>query len=125
MGPNHSDTLEATIILGEVRLLESDTASAEKLFRDALSNYETARSNSWLRYRSQCMLGASLAAEGKFDQAEPLLIGGYQGMIARRTTIPAQDLDVLDRAGAQIVHLYESWAKPDTVAEWKQKLHVE
>jgi len=35
-------------------------------------------------HRGESLLGARLAGEKKYAEAEPLLLGGYQGMLARK-----------------------------------------
>lgn len=47
---------------------------------------------SWERYNCQSLLGASLAGEREYDEAEPLLASGYQGMSQRQASIPAEGI---------------------------------
>ena len=56
---------------------------AEVPLREALSSYEKINPDSWNFYAAQNMLGASLAGQKKFAEAEPLLINGYQGIAQR------------------------------------------
>jgi eukaryotic-like serine/threonine-protein kinase len=44
------------------------------------------------------VLGASLAGQKKYAEAEPLLIEGYQGMLARKDRIAVADRYYLDRS---------------------------
>jgi hypothetical protein len=67
-------------------------------------------------------LGQSLAGAQKYDEAEPLVISGYLGMVQRRDKIPAVSQPDVGSAGDQIVHLYEDWLKPDKAGEWRIKL---
>ena len=66
-------------------------------------------------------MGASLAGEKKYAEAEPLLLEGYQGMLARKGSIAAPDRFHLELAHQWIVQLYQAWGKPDKAAEWKKK----
>jgi hypothetical protein len=68
------------------------------------------------------MLGASLAGEKKYAEAEPLLLSGYEVMLEQKASMPASRPDRLERAGNWIVHLYQDWGKPAKVAEWRKKL---
>jgi hypothetical protein len=43
------------------------------------------------------MLGASLVGLGRHDEAKPLLTSGYQGMLERQNTIPAENRRALER----------------------------
>ena len=78
--------------------------------------------DSWERYWSQNLLGASLAGQSQYAEAEPLLVSGYQGMMQRQAAIPLEDRLVLSQAGERIVQLYENWEKPEKAAEWRERL---
>ena len=58
-----------------------------------------AAPDSWNRYHCQSLLGASLAGQKKFAEAEPLLIAGYEGMVQREATIAAPDRADLSARG--------------------------
>jgi tetratricopeptide (TPR) repeat protein len=121
LGPSHPDTLEVMTSLGEVHLQQKRYADAEPLLREALTNYERTASDSGERYRSQSLLGASLAAQRKYAEAEPLIISGYEGMTRRATAMPFEDRPIVEQAADRIVQLYESWGKPEKAAEWREK----
>ena len=67
------------------------------------------------------LLGASLAGEKKYAEAEPLLLEGYQGMAARKDRIGVPDWYQVDRARVWLVQLYQAWGKPAQAAEWRKK----
>ena len=70
----------------------------------------------------QSLLGASLLGQGKFAEAEPLLIAGYEGL---KKLSPAISVDAnLLQAGERIVQLYAAWGKPDKVNEWRRQLET-
>ena len=77
LGPEHPDTADAMAAVGGVMLLERKYAAAEPLLREALRIQEKAEPDSWTRYRTQSMLGASLAGQEKYSDAEPLLVSGH------------------------------------------------
>jgi hypothetical protein len=79
---------------------------------------------SWERYNCQSLLGATLAAQALYGQAEPLLLSGYEGMLQRSGYISAESISNLKRASERIVRLYSDWGKPEKAAEWKQKLEA-
>jgi len=69
----------------------------------------------WLETSSA--LGAALAAQGRFDEAEPLVLDAYQRLRETR----GED-DVRTRqAMARITTLYESWGKPEQVESWGER----
>jgi hypothetical protein len=67
-------------------------------------------------------LGAALAGQQKFLEAEALLIRGYEGMKAVEAKIPASSQNHLASASKRIVPFYEAWGKPEKAAEWRTKL---
>jgi hypothetical protein len=75
----------------------------------------------WQRFRAESLLGASLALQKKYAEAEPLLVEGYQGMIERKGRMDVPDWYYVDRAHEWIVQLYQAWGKPEKAAEWKKK----
>jgi hypothetical protein len=78
----------------------------------------------WHQYNCRSLLGASVAGQKNFSEAEPLLVSGYEGMRQRQATIPSGDRSALDEAGQGIVKLYQNWGKPEKAAEWQQRLQA-
>jgi len=70
------------------------------------------------------LLGASLSGQGKYADAEPLLLQGYDGLVQQQASMPPylnaprRITESLER----LVQLYDAWGKPTQAAEWKQKL---
>ena len=64
------------------------------------------------------LLGEAVAKQGRFSEAEGLLLQGYQEMQDNIQVPRNHRLLALRR----IVVLYESWGKADTAAAWRQKL---
>jgi len=122
LGNEHPRTLSSLVWLGRTRLQQHRYALAEPGFREALNKYQSTMPEAWERYNTQSLLGQSLAGAQKYDEAEPLVISGYLGMVQRRDKIPAVSQPDVGSAGDQIVHLYEDWLKPDKAGEWRIKL---
>jgi hypothetical protein len=106
--------------LGRKRLQQKKYAEAEPLLRHNLSRH--GRADNWYRFRSESLLGESLLGLKRFDEARPLLIGGYDGLRQHAAEIPAPLKRYLTEAGERIVRLYEDWGKPEKAAEWRAKL---
>jgi tetratricopeptide (TPR) repeat protein len=122
LGPEHPDTLRTLRSLARLYIDDANYAHAEAQARVALSIFEKTISVGWERYDSQSLVGASLAGQKKYSEAEPLLLAGYEGMAQRRASIPPVDRPGLDQAGQWIVQLYQDWRKQDKAAEWRQRL---
>ena len=120
-GNQHPDTLDDELLLGEVRLLQSRFGTAESILREALTAYEASAPDSWQRYRAQSLLGAALAGQARFQEAEPLLLSAYDGLTRLNSTIPAPDRPAAHQAAAALGRLYDQWGKPDKAVQWRQK----
>lgn len=92
----------------------------EVLARETEAIGRTKQPDNWLRFWAESLLGASLAGEKKYEEAEPLLLDGYRGMLARKDLISVPNWRHLDSAHEWIVEMYEGWGKPAKAAGWKQ-----
>ena len=102
-------------------LSQEKFAESEPLAREAVEFDKKKQPDDWQRFRAESLLGASLAGEKKYAEAEPLLLGGYQGMQARKERMAFADHYHLDRAQEWLVELYQAWGKPAKAAEWRKK----
>jgi hypothetical protein len=68
------------------------------------------------------MLGGVLLDLKKYDEAEPLLVSGYEGLEARAAKIPAPIRNRLPDAGRRVVALYEARGQNDKAADWRARL---
>ena len=60
--------------------------------------------------------------ENRASEAESLLNGGYEGLMARQAEIPARRRVDLTTAGSRIVAFYDAWGKRDLAAHWRKQL---
>ena len=122
LGPEHPDTMTSASDLALAYLSEGKFAQSEPLAREALEFNRKQQPDDWQRFRAESLLGASLAGQKKYAEAEPLLLEGYDGLLARKDRIDVFNWYHLDRAGEWIVQLYQSWGKVEQAGEWKKKL---
>jgi non-specific serine/threonine protein kinase/serine/threonine-protein kinase len=122
LGVEHPFTLDRLMGLGEVLLVQQKYMEAEAALREALKGDEGARPEAWQRFQCQSLLGANLAGQNRYTEAEPLLSSGYGGLTQRTSAIPAYSQSIVPEAGERIVKFYQAWGKPDKAAEWRQKL---
>ncbi|MGZ4811721.1 MAG: tetratricopeptide repeat protein [Terriglobales bacterium] len=120
LGPKHPDTMDALSDLGEVLLDERRYPEAESVLRQALETEKQARPEGFRRYWMENLLGASMAGEKKYSDAEPLLVSGYEGMKQTAAKVPDVRRQKLTKAGEQVLRLYSEWSKPDKLAQWKE-----
>jgi hypothetical protein len=124
LGPEHPVTSGTLTSVGRVLLEQHRHVEAEPLLREALSGHEKRNSDAWPRFNCQSLLGAALAGQGKYSEAEPLLLSGYEGLIQKESKIPFANRSALEQAVNRIVELYRDWGKPEKAAEWRNEAQV-
>ncbi|MBV8552552.1 MAG: serine/threonine protein kinase [Acidobacteriaceae bacterium] len=121
LGSEDANTIASAADLALAYVSQRKFAESEPLAREAFDFDRKTSPDDWQRFRAESLLGASLAGEKNYAEAEPLLVEGYLGMLARKNRIDVPDWYHLDRAREWIVQLYASWGKPAKAAEWRQK----
>jgi tetratricopeptide (TPR) repeat protein/predicted Ser/Thr protein kinase len=121
LGSQYPDTIVLAADLALAYQSQGKFAASEPLAREAVEFDRKKQPDDWQRFRAETLLGASLAGQKKYAEAEPLLLEGHQGMMARKDRIAVPDLYHLDRAREWVVRLYEDWGKPEKAAEWRQR----
>jgi tetratricopeptide (TPR) repeat protein len=130
------DLARSLTLLGASRCSAGKHVEAEPVLRESAAIWERSQPDCWKRYYAVSLLGESLAGQGrslrasdaaaaaaKFAEAEPLLLSGYEGLSARRTTIPhARRQKVIPESLRRIVALYQSWGREEKAKAWKEKL---
>jgi len=121
LGSQDPDTMASAADLSLAYQSQGKFAESEPLAREAMQYFRGKFPDGWQGFRAESLLGASLAGQKKFADAEPLLIEGYRGMLARQDRIAVPDRYHLERARESIVRLYQAWGRLDKAAEWKRK----
>ena len=130
---SQTDVPHLAYVLAEYGLLlvrEARFAEAEAMLRRALVNYDRSGINSLgLRLRPRQLavsgLGQALAGQGKFAEAEPLVVQAFEELQANEHRIAGDRAGIVRAAHDAVIALYAAWEKPDKTAEWKQKLGEE
>jgi tetratricopeptide (TPR) repeat protein/predicted Ser/Thr protein kinase len=124
LGSENPETMEAAADLALIYVSLARFRDSEALAREALTFNEKHQPDDPLRFRAESLLGASLAGEKKYSEAEPLLLEGYQGLVTRKEKMGWQGVSNLrhvDRAREWIVQLYTAWGRPEKAGEWSRK----
>ena len=121
LGPHSAVTMDAAADVVLAYVSRGKFTEGEPLAREAVEFDSKNRRDEWQRFRAETLLGASLAGQKKYSEAEPLLLEGYRGMLARKDRIGVPERYYLDRAREWLVQLYQAWGKPETAAEWSKK----
>ena len=69
------------------------------------------------------LLRDSLAGQGKYSEADPLLRKSYEGLRNRQSDLPPYLAPKrrIAEAMERLVQLYTAWGKADQSSEWKKK----
>jgi hypothetical protein len=117
---------ETATALARLRLIQQKPAEAEPPARRALAIRLDRHPDHWTRFDALSLLGAALAGQKKYAEAEPLLISGYEGLKEREERIPFLWRKKRPaEAGARIVALYDAWGKKDKADAWRKRLKEE
>jgi serine/threonine protein kinase len=111
--------------LGDCLLREGKFDAAEPVLRDCLAVQQKNAADDWATFQAQSLLGGALLGQKKLAEAEPLLLGGYEGMKKREVKIYAPDKPRLSDAAERLVKLYDAWGKKDSSDLWRKKLDEE
>ena len=121
---NPARSPQIIVNLGAVRLAQQNYAEATTLLREGLRLTEKHDVDTGWRFYVMNLLGASLAGQKNYADAEPLLLQSCQGLQQRQASLapylnaPRRITESLER----LVQLYDAWGKPAPAAEWKEKL---
>jgi eukaryotic-like serine/threonine-protein kinase len=119
--PESPDTMAAASDLGLIYVSEGKFTDGESLAREVVETDRKKRADDWQRFRAESLLGASLAGQKKYPEAEPWLLEGYRGMMARGSQMEVGDSYHLDRAREWLVQLYDAWGQPAKAVEFRKK----
>jgi tetratricopeptide (TPR) repeat protein/tRNA A-37 threonylcarbamoyl transferase component Bud32 len=94
------------------------TPEAEQRYRDVLAQLrKTAPETDWEIGRAKSELGAHLAERRAFAEAEPLLVAGFETLLAD-TGVSHEQCEV---ARTRLVTLYEHWNRPEDARRWRAR----
>ena len=129
LGPNHQLLAIYTINRGALELARQQPVAAEGLLREGLrirslapglvpSRRRTSPEDDWSVGATRSLLGASLAAQRRYPEAEALMLEARRDL---EVLSPARPNDMKVTLG-RLVDLYVAWGKPDRAAEHRSLL---
>jgi eukaryotic-like serine/threonine-protein kinase len=119
-GSDQPETMANAADLAQAYVSQGKFAESETVAREAVEFFRKKQPDDPTRFIAESLLGASLAGQKKYAEAEPLLLGAYEGLMARKERIAVPDRWQVDQASEWITQLYQAWGKPTKAAEWKQ-----
>ena len=115
LGDDHVRVAVNRRLLAELLLDEGETAAAGELLEAALEILRRAGADDSGIARTECLQGSYLAATGRYEEAEALLLESYQ----RLRDLEGEDDDRTRDAARRTVELYEAWGRNDAAAAWR------
>jgi hypothetical protein len=100
-------------------LQQNRLTDAEISLRDALAIRKAQAPDDWVTFKAESLLGEVLTRQAKFEEAEPRVIAGYEGLVARKASIPIKFREELAKARRRIVDYYEASGQPAKGQKWK------
>lgn len=118
-GPNSPNFAWHQAALAMNLLAQKKAGEAETILREALQIVENQSGESWARFDTQSMLGEALLKQKKYDEAEPLLVQGYEGMKKHEAGLGLIGLPRQTAALERLVQLYDAAGKTKEAARWR------
>jgi tetratricopeptide (TPR) repeat protein len=113
---DNPSVVNATVAHGLVLLDLTRTAEAEHELRGALGNARRAfPAGHWRIALAENALGAALSARRRFQEADTLLVRGYDRLTA---TLGSSALDTRLARGRLVAH-YQRWGRPELAARYR------
>ncbi|HNO77469.1 MAG TPA: serine/threonine-protein kinase [Phycisphaerae bacterium] len=120
---NRPATGEALIELGSIELGLGENEAALETLDEAAS--VTSGATGATIERLKLLRGAALAANGRFDEAEPIMLAAYESIRSIQERIKIQRRQyILRDCAAHISAMYEHWEKPEAARTWESQLGV-
>ncbi len=114
--------VEVQYRVGDLLLRYEQYPAAETHLRDCLALCEKHPPDDWLMLAAKNMLGATLARQSKFEEAQPLLTESYEGLRKLESSRPIVARTLLSDNLQRIVDMFTDWDKPEEAAKWQSRL---
>jgi len=92
----------------------------EPILRDCLRIRQLTAPEQWTTFNTQSLLGGALLGQNKYEEAEALLLEGYEGKIARLDTIPPNGLPRVMSAIDRLIAYYTATNQDKLVQKWTE-----
>ena len=121
-GAEHDQTISFLNNFSHSLLMGQQFEEAETVLRECLPLQEQKYPDGWRTFRAKAWLGSALLGQKKLDEAEPLLLAGYDGLLSREEKLPEHAGIVLNEVPEQLVRLYAARnadGDAEHAAKWK------
>jgi tetratricopeptide (TPR) repeat protein len=115
---DHPAIITARLGLGETLLLENNYGAASRILQEVLDITKSDLPTDWgeyddsSRFTTQSLLGAALAGQQNWEDAEPLLKSGYEGLRRNEDLLPIPVRFRVTQAAARLAQFYDATGQP-------------
>ncbi len=115
--PEFADELSAQ---GGSLLARQSWPKAEKVLRECLTIRQRLQPNRWTTFNTMSRLGAALAGQGKYSEAEQLVVQGYEGLMLHQASIPDYAAKYIPDALDLVVDVCIALGKDEQVQRYRK-----
>ncbi len=119
LGPTDEATLSIMRDLADTLSTAKEYVKAESLYRQLVVSLKMVGPTHVKTNLAILALGRSLYLQEKYDEAEPFLLAGLEGLKANQE--PGRDQRIA-QSMRRLVEFYTAWQKPDEAAKWQNEL---
>jgi serine/threonine protein kinase len=107
--------------LGECQIRLKKYAAAEANLREASNISMDERKERWRHFNIQRLLATSMVKQIRYQEAEPILLRAYDGLVKERDRNPYIDQLFLPETAEALVELFENTGQKSKAEQWKGK----
>lgn len=116
------EIIHTLVSFTEALITAKKFAKAEPFARESLALREKQMPGDWRIFISRSELGAALAGQQKYAEAESWLLSGYDGLKQCEATLPGYGQPYFRDALRRLVEFYSVLNRTNQAAEWNEKL---
>jgi tetratricopeptide (TPR) repeat protein len=120
-GPENYNTLGSALALALVKVQLGRFAEAETLLRPVIIAWDKTRPGDWRALQCRNLMGAALAGQRRFGEAEALLVSSAEGLERRSSEVPAIDRHLIGEADKRVAEAYGAWGRADKASDWDKR----
>ncbi len=124
---NGAESIEYARSLGSLGLnllRQQKLAESEETLSESHALRQKLQPDSWETFLAKSRLGSAILHNRRaFEEAEALMVTGYDGMNAREPQIPASEKTCLGDTSREILILYMLWEKPEKAEKWRARVN--
>lgn len=121
LGPEDPRTLGVLAQFATALVDQNKYDEAEPVLRELLEARERVQPEAWTTFNTRSGLGGVLLGRGRYAEAEPLLVSGYEGLLARREQHVEATRIRIGEALDRLERLYTAWGRAEESAAWRAK----